>query len=145
MNQRAIGVMALAAALLTGGVVWWRIAEARQGEQPIGQPLVAADGKLTEEQKIEKLIKHVEELKDAKFIRNGSEHSCKEAAEHMRRKYKNAGGKIKTAKDFIEQLATKSSISGKPYKIKFKDGTEKESGPYLKEELKKIEEGGEKK
>jgi hypothetical protein len=139
MNRQMVGVIALAMMLLAGGVLWWRLAEARENGRA-GDQIVAADGKLTEEEKIEKLIKHVEELKDAKFVRNGSEHDCKEAAEHMRRKYKNAGGKIKTAKDFIEQLATKSSISGKPYKIRFKDGTEKESGPYLTEQLKKIEE-----
>ena len=145
MNRRTIGVIGLAVVLLAGGVAWWRLAEAREDGRAGGAGPVAADGKLTEEQKIEKLIKHVEELKDAKFIRNGTEHDCKEAADHMRRKHKNAGGKIKTAKDFIEQLATKSSISGNPYKIKLKDAGEKESGPYLTEQLKKIEEDGEKK
>ena len=39
-----------------------------------------------EKKKIEFLISSVENLKGAKFIRNGTEHDGKEAAEHLRMK-----------------------------------------------------------
>ena len=95
--------------------------------------------KLTEDQKIESLIKHVEELKDAKFIRNGTEHDPSEAAQLMKYKWDNNKDDIKTAKDFILICATKSSTSGQPYLIKFKDGKEVNCADYLTAELEKLE------
>lgn len=94
---------------------------------------------LTEDQKIDSLIATVEKLADAKFIRNGKEYDCKAAADHMRSKRKQAGDKIKTARDFIEKAASKSWQSGQPYKIKFKDGKEQTSGEFLTKELDKLE------
>jgi hypothetical protein len=70
---------------------------------------------------VERLLKTVEKS-DAKFIRNGDEHSGKEAAEHMRRKYDHFKKSIKTPEDFIEKCATKSELSDKPYQIKTADG-----------------------
>jgi hypothetical protein len=70
---------------------------------------------------VERLLKTVEKS-DAIFIRNGDEHSGKEAAQHMRRKYEHFKKSIKTPEDFIEKCATKSELSDKPYKIKTADG-----------------------
>ena len=44
-----------------------------------------------EKKKIEFLITSVEHLKGAKFIRNGNEHDCVEAAKHLRLKLEKAG------------------------------------------------------
>jgi hypothetical protein len=63
---------------------------------------------LTEDQKIAMLIKTVERLKDATFIRNGTEHDCHAAAKHMRDKWDHR----------------------KEYLIRFKDGREVESGAF---------------
>ena len=93
---------------------------------------------LSETQKIERLIQAVAELKDATFVRNGKEHSAPDAAKHMRDKWHAARKHIKTAEDFIEKAASRSSVSGKPYLIRFKDGREVESGTFLREELKKL-------
>ena len=100
---------------------------------------LAEEKKLTEDQKIESLIKHVEELKDAKFIRNGTEHEPSEAAQLMKYKWDNNKDDIKTAKDFIRICATKSTTSGQPYLVKFKDGKEFKSADYLTAELEKLE------
>src|SRR5688500_3891019 len=62
----------------------------------------------TEQEKIKRLISTVENLKDATFIRNGQEHSAKDAADHMRRKWKSNEGSIKSARDFIRVAASKS-------------------------------------
>ncbi len=96
---------------------------------------------LTERQKIDKLIDIVANLENATFIRNDDEHSAKEAAAHMRRKLNAAGGRIKTAAQFIEHIASKSSTSGKLYRIRFSDGKELPSGEFLLSQLDRIERG----
>ncbi|HJW72171.1 MAG TPA: DUF5329 family protein, partial [Geothrix sp.] len=48
----------------------------------------------TEAQKIEALIQGVASLQGAAFIRNGSEHTPREAADHLRLKWKNAGKRV---------------------------------------------------
>ena len=85
------------------------------------------------------LIRTVDELKDATFIRNGTDYDCHAAAKHMRDKWEYGRKHIKTAGDFIEKVASKSSVSSKPYLIRFKDGHEVESGNFLRDELKKLE------
>lgn len=92
----------------------------------------------TEEQKIQKLITYVSSLKDAVFIRNGSEYTPAKAAAHLKMKREKAGDDIKTAVEFIEQLASKSSMSGIDYTIKFKDGKVVKVKDLLMTELKKL-------
>ena len=89
-----------------------------------------------EKKKIEFLISSVENLKGAKFIRNGSEYDGKEAAEHLRMKLQKAGGKVQTADDFIRLCASKSFITGKPYMIRSSDGKTIKSEEYFREKLK---------
>jgi hypothetical protein len=96
-------------------------------------------GHLSEAQKIEALINSVGQLKGAVFIRNGSEHDAAAAAEHLRRKLDYAGKRIHTADQFIDKLATGSSMIGKPYKIRFADGHTVESAVYFREQLRKLE------
>jgi Family of unknown function (DUF5329) len=89
-----------------------------------------------EKKKIEFLISSVENLKGAKFIRNGSEYDGKKAAEHLRMKLQNALV-VQTADDFIRLCASKSSITGKPYMIRLPDGKTIKSEEYFREKLKK--------
>ena len=89
----------------------------------------------TEKKKIEFLISSVENLKGAIFIRNGSEHNGKEAAEHLRMKLQNAVV-VQTADDFIRLCASKSMITGKPYMIRLSDGKTMKSEEYFREKLK---------
>jgi hypothetical protein len=85
-----------------------------------------------EDQKIEFLISAVAELPDAVFIRNGSEYSARQAADHMRLKLRRAGDRVKTVDDFIVYCATGSSVSGQPYTIKFHDGRVVRSEDFLR-------------
>ena len=96
---------------------------------------------LTEEQKIDALIHSVEVLPGAEFIRNGSAHDGKAAAEHLRRKRSNAGGRVKTAGDFITYCASRSSTSGKPYRIRFANGETVDAEVFFRAELERIEAG----
>lgn len=86
---------------------------------------------LTEKEKIEFLITSVENLENAKFYRNGSIHDAVDAGKHLRMKVRKAGDRVKTAEDFIEKLASKSSITGKDYKIVFLDGKEQITSKYF--------------
>lgn len=89
-----------------------------------------------EKKKIDFLISSVENLKGAKFIRNGSEYDGKKAADHLRMKLKSAGDKVQTADDFIRLCASKSYLSGKPYTIRSSDGKTESSERYFREKLK---------
>jgi hypothetical protein len=100
------------------------------------------DRPLTEKQKIQALIKHLEGLKDAQFVRNGTEYDAQTAAKFLRRKWEAHEATIKTARDFIDQVANVSSTSGKPYRIRLKGGQDMKLGDYLAEQLKKLEKPG---
>lgn len=108
-----------------------------------GRPAAAADGDdakpLTEDRKIESLITTVRGLADATFIRNGREHDCGAAADHMERKWKAGRKQIKTARDFIRLAGSKSSRSGEAYRIRFTDGTEQTGEAFLTAELDQLE------
>jgi hypothetical protein len=95
--------------------------------------------RLSEEQKIDQLLQYVSNMQGATFIRNGDDHSPGDAAKHLRSKFRKHAGKIKTAHDFIDHLATKSSISGDVYKIRMADGTTVETYKLLNLELQRIE------
>lgn len=94
---------------------------------------------LSEQAKIQSLIASVEQLPGAVFIRNGTEYDAHKAADHLRLKLKYAGKRVQTADQFISNLATGSSMTGKPYQIRFADGHTVESAVYFREQLKRIE------
>lgn len=60
------------------------------------------------------------EQSGCEFYRNGIWYDAPRAQAHLRDKYDvlAAGDQIKTAEDFIEKAASKSSMSGLPYQIK---------------------------
>lgn len=96
-----------------------------------------------EERKIEFLLNEISRL-DAVFIRNDSEYTPDEAVRHLRMKLQSglkswfAPAKEKwTAELFIDKIASKSSLSGKPYQIRFKDGVTRLSRAWLTEKLRK--------
>ena len=89
--------------------------------------------------RIDKLIRHVEVQKGMKFIRNGTEYSCEEAARFLRGKMDSMGAEVTSARDFIERIASRSSMSGKPYHVRFSDGRMISSAQFLGDELKRLE------
>lgn len=93
---------------------------------------------LTEKEKIEVLISSIEHLKNAKFNRNGSLYDASTAAKHLRMKWNKAGDNIKTAQEFIEQIASKSSMTGLEYKIIYSDGREISARKYFYDKLKTL-------
>ena len=85
--------------------------------------------------KINSLISHVESLTDATFIRNGKEYTSSNAARFLRGKWDANKKDVRTPEDFIAKVATKSSTTGKPYLIRFKDGKETPCADYLRSRL----------
>jgi hypothetical protein len=75
----------------------------------------------TLQKSIEALLVKVEKS-PCTFIRNGSNHTGKEAAAHMRRKYNYYRKEIHTTRDFIEKCGTKSELSGKLYYVQCAGG-----------------------
>jgi len=94
-----------------------------------------ADRPDAEQKKIDYLIGSIETLEGATFIRNGSAYDAAKAADHMRTKLRYAGDRIQTADQFIDELGTKSSMSGVKYLIKLKDGRVLESAQFFHEKL----------
>jgi hypothetical protein len=94
-----------------------------------------ADTRSTEiEAEIEFLLDHVRSSQLV-FIRNGKDYDAQEAYEHMIAKYRHFERKVHSAEAFIEYSATRSLISGRPYRVRLSDGTEMEAGVYLLERL----------
>ena len=98
-----------------------------------------ASAAMTEEEKIERLIAAVKELKGAKFIRNGGEHSAGDAVDHMRRKWERGKKEIRTAREFIEKVGSRSSLSGEAYRIRFQDGREVTAAEFFGKKLEEME------
>jgi hypothetical protein len=71
------------------------------------------------------------------FYRNGSWHDAKAAQAHVRSKYSFllARDLIATTEDFIERAASKSSLSGEPYRIRCGASEEIPADRWLRDEL----------
>jgi hypothetical protein len=61
----------------------------------------------SEAAKIRYLIGSVETVQGVTFLRNGGGYDTKKAADHLRLKLKMAGGRLKTAEDFIRLCGSK--------------------------------------
>ena len=85
------------------------------------------------ESEINHLLTYVEKSQ-CSFIRNGSAHSGPDARDHIVTKYNYFKDRINSTEEFIEYSATKSTISGKPYKVRC-DGKEYLTAQWLKDEL----------
>ena len=57
-----------------------------------------------------------------RFIRSGKEYAATEGAKHMREKLQRAGGRVKSADDFVRGVASRSFLTGEPYLVKAPDG-----------------------
>ena len=95
--------------------------------------------------KIDALLETVKTA-DVTFIRNGSDYTAQEGYEHLRKKLKAAQNSWFappkdewTARLFIEKVASRSTLSGKPYQVRFKDGKVLETRVWLGEKLRAME------
>ena len=77
------------------------------------------------------------EHSNCQFYRNGSWYGAAKASAHLRRKYDYLldRGLVKSAEDFIELAASRSSMSGKPYLVKCGDALPIESKAWFTKKL----------
>jgi hypothetical protein len=92
-----------------------------------------------ENSRIDHLLQSVENLEGAVLIRNGTEYKPKDAVSHLRMKLDKVDDKIKTAENFIDGLASKSSVSGKAYQIRKSDGTAVTTSAFFYARLKEYD------
>jgi hypothetical protein len=88
-----------------------------------------------ESQRIEKFLTVLSAQSDLIFIRNGSEYKLNKAVSHLKRKLKQTRRRLQTAEEFIDQVASTSSISGQPYYIRKQGGQNEPAGPYFRQLL----------
>lgn len=55
------------------------------------------------------------------FFRNGGRYTGGRALAHLKWKYFRNLGRVKTAEDFIERVATRSKMSGQAYEVEYRD------------------------
>ena len=96
--------------------------------------LVAPGGEAprTSHDNIEQALSRIAGLQDATFIRNGRSYDAATAATFLRRKWESNAGSVTNLADFIARVASFSGTSGKPYRIRFHDGSETNCGDYLR-------------
>jgi hypothetical protein len=85
---------------------------------------------------INHLLQYIENA-GCTFIRNHKAYDGAEARAHIQKKYDYFKARIKTTEDFITYAATKSTMSGKPYKVRCK-GREIFCAEWLNVELAKF-------
>ena len=85
------------------------------------------------ESEINHLLNYVEKS-PCSFVRNGSTHSGPDARDHILKKYNYFKDRIHSAEQFIEYAATKSTMSGKKYKVRCND-KEYLTAQWLNDEL----------
>jgi Family of unknown function (DUF5329) len=85
---------------------------------------------------IDALLQAVEDS-DCEFYRNGSWYDGKAAQSHLRHKYELLAGanRIKTAEDFIDKAASKSSLSGRAYAVQCSGSEAASSSDWLRRVL----------
>jgi hypothetical protein len=97
---------------------------------------VAAATPTTEQAEVEYLLGAIAKS-GCEFNRNGEWYDSQKASAHLRAKYNAlvALGRIVTATDFIDEAATKSSLSGRAYVIRCASAKEVPTNQWLHEAL----------
>ena len=78
-----------------------------------------------------------------RFQRNGSWHGATEARAHLQRKYDYLlkRDKVDTAEQFIERAASRSSMSGRAYRVQC-NGREQDAASWFNGQLKRLRSSG---
>jgi Family of unknown function (DUF5329) len=88
-----------------------------------------------EQKVIDTLIARVSKMNSIRFMRNGTEHTGADAAQHLQSKFDHFKDRIVTAEDFIKLCATRSEMTGERYQVKDAKGALHNSDEFMKQEL----------
>lgn len=91
--------------------------------------------------KIQLMLRHIAEA-SVTFVREGKDYDSKAAAAHLRRKFEWVGPKIRTLDEFIDKIASRSSTTGNPYRIRLPGGRTLPAGDWLRAQKKLLAERG---
>jgi len=91
---------------------------------------------LTVSMEIEELLQDLGNS-GCEFYRNGEWFDARRAEAHLRNKLQlmRAGGRVRSTEDFIDQLATRSSLSGREYQVRCAGAAPQSSNKWLKSRL----------
>jgi hypothetical protein len=97
-------------------------------------PLALADDTLAE---IEYLLDAIGSS-ECIFIRNGKQYDAEKAEAHLRMKYKRGQQYVTSSETFITRLASKSSMTGKPYLMECSGADREPVDTWLMQRLKTL-------
>lgn len=69
------------------------------------------------------------------FERNGEWFKAENAMVHLKRKLNATESRLQTTEQFIIHVASSSSVSGKPYRLRCNGGVPEDARPWLEEKL----------
>nr|WP_314267040.1 DUF5329 family protein [uncultured Moellerella sp.] len=92
-----------------------------------------------EEIRVDKLLTELGKQSSISFIRNDTEYNAVDAESHLRLKLGKTKKRLKTTEQFIDNVASKSSISGSEYQVKISDQQTVTANQYLHDLLKKVD------
>lgn len=95
-------------------------------------------GAAYEQAKIKYLLGHISKSK-YRFVRMDRVYGGEKTAQHLRKKYLQRIGRVHTAQDFIDKVASISTGWGRPYLALPGDGKAYPTGDILNYELKRLE------
>lgn len=98
---------------------------------------------MTFDEEIRWLLDDLQKREDVVMIRNGKEYAAETGAGHLRGKYQHVASKITSTEQFIDEVASKSSMSGEAYEMKYPDGRTMTTNDYFRERLMALRAGGE--
>lgn len=92
-----------------------------------------------ERQRVERLLRAIEAETALRFERNGTRVSAPDAVRFLRAKWDRHAQGVTTAEAFIERIASRSSTSGRPYRVCAQPGSCTDAGPWLGALLQRLE------
>lgn len=124
LRRRGCAALALAALALAVGPA--------RAQGPASMPA-------QERQRIETLLRAIEADTVLRFDRNGTQANGKDAVRFLRAKWARNEAGVLTAEAFIDHIASRSSTTGRPYRVCVKPTDCTEAGPWLKAFLRRLE------
>ncbi|MGC3965630.1 MAG: YfeK family protein [Rhodocyclaceae bacterium] len=89
-----------------------------------------------EEARVNAMLAALEKRTDLVFIRNGEKYNAADAVAHLKLKLSRTRDRLDTAEEFIDKVASSSSMSGEPYTIQQAGKPAQPAKPFLHELLK---------
>lgn len=85
-----------------------------------------------EQRRIDALLDALASDRRSRFVRAGIDYSGAEAARFLRAKMQAQGASVRTAEDFIERIASRSSTTGRAYRVCRAEGDCVDAGEHLR-------------